>query len=138
MADVFDKERKIILKSVNTPDFMTDRYIVNPSFIPVCESKYIVIDKDDSIREMTKDERAVVDYVAPPPEPTLEEIKDEAIAERKRNIKNDITNIYPDIADEIQIIRQALAKEFPDNTDIQEYNTSIETIIAKYPKPVVK
>jgi len=69
MADIFDKTTKILLKSKNTPDYLeggklyeAGRFIINPAFVPDCESKYIIIEHDDTIREMTVDEKTTLAY----------------------------------------------------------------------------
>ena len=94
MSDVFDKETKRLLKSVNTPDFQTDRYIINPKYVPDCQPKYTVVKLDNTIREMTVEEKAVVDYVEPAPLPTAEELAEKAAEERRQNIKREIALTY--------------------------------------------
>ena len=66
--------------------------------------------------------------------PTAEELAQQTANERRQNIKTDIKIEYPDISDEIQIIRMILAEEFPNNTRAQTYNDKIEAILSKYPK----
>lgn len=133
MADVFDKETKKLLKSVNTPDYLNDRYIINPPFIPDCEPKYIVVEVDNTIREMTDLEKNVVDYVSPPPEPTAEEIAAQAEAERDTNIISEIDNVYSR-TDEIGIIRESLIKLLPYDADVAAWNNVVLEAKAKYPK----
>ena len=131
MADVFDKETKRLLRSVNTPDFQTDQYIINPDFVPDCESKYIVVELDNTIREMTTDEKEVVDYVAPPPKPTSEQVEET----RKSNIRAEIAKTYSP-SDETQIVRIALVQLLPDDIDVQEWNSVVEAAILMYPKQI--
>lgn len=129
MADVFDKTSKRLLKSVNTPDFQTDQYIINPKFIPDCEPKYIMVESDNTIREMTTEEKAIVDYVAPPPKPTPEQIEET----RKSNIRAEIAKTYS-LTDELQIIRTALVRLLPDDVDVQVWDDIVVAAKAKYPK----
>jgi len=138
VADIFDKDSKRILRSVNTPDYLeggrwyvADRFIINPPFVPDCEPKYIVVEFDDTIREMTVDEKAVVDYVAPPPEPTPEQIEET----RKANIREEIAITYS-LTDELQIIRKALAALLPDDVNVQAWNDAVVAAKLKYPEVV--
>jgi len=128
MADVFDKETKRLLRSVNTPDYMSDRYIINPPFVPDCDPKYIIVEDDNTIREMTDEEKAVVDYVAPPPEPTPEELE----AQRDAKVVDEIAKTYR-LTDEIQTIRKKLTKLFPDDDEIIKWNDVVAAAKAKYP-----
>ena len=137
MADIFDKLTKRILKSVDTSKYIpngeyyeADRYIINPAFVPDCASRYTFVDVDDTIREMTQQEKDAEDYVAPPPPPTAEEIE----ATRKINVQNEIKKTYPEHTDEFEEIRKILATEFPGNARAQAYNTTVEAAKAKYPK----
>jgi len=132
MADVFDKITKRLLRSVNTPDYLTEQYIINPPFVPDCEPKYIVVELDDAIREMTDEEKAVVDYVAPPPEPTPEQIEET----RKANIREEIAITYS-LTDELQIIRKALATLLPNDVAVQAWNDVIVAAKLKYPVAIV-
>ena len=131
MADVFDKETKILFKSVNTPDYLTDRYIINPAFVPQCESKYIVVNLDNNIREMTAEEKAVVDYVEPIPEPTPEELSAQAEDYRDINVIKEISNTYS-LTDELQIIREALTVLMPENVDVINWNSVVLAAKEKY------
>lgn len=133
MADVFDKETNRILNSVNTPDYLTDKYIINPKFVPECEPKYIVVESDDTLREMTQLEKNEVDYVAPPPEPTAEELAAQAEAERNINIISEIDNVYSR-TDEIGIIRESIIKLLPYDADVVAWNNVVLEAKAKYPK----
>ncbi|MCK5431430.1 MAG: hypothetical protein KAJ03_01735 [Gammaproteobacteria bacterium] len=137
MADIFDKHTKRILKSVDTSEYLpngkyyeADRYIIAPTFVPGCESKYIFVEADNTIREMTQLEKDAVDYVAPPHPPTAEEIE----ATRKQNVQTEIRKSYPEHTDEFEEIRKILATEFPGNARAQAYNTTVEAAKAKYPK----
>lgn len=132
MANVFNRKTKEYLISRHTPDYPISEWIINPSFIPNCEKKYILVE-GDTIREMDLDEKAVVDYVAPVPEPTAEELVARAAEERRQNIIREIALTYS-LTDEIGIIREVLAEEFPNNVRAQAYNAAIESIIAKHPK----
>lgn len=129
MADVFDKINKRLLKSVNTPDFMTEQYIINPKFVPDCESKYIVVEPDDTIREMTIKEKGVVDYVAPPPEPTPAQIE----ATRQSNIQTEINKTHS-FEKRMEIIQKALKGLLPEDTDIKGWDDAVIAAKVKYPK----
>lgn len=128
MADVFDKDTKKLLKSVNTPDYMTDRYIISPSFVPNCESKYIVVESDNTIREMNTEEKATVDYVPPESEPTIEELDNI----RDQNVRSEIAKTYS-MTDELGIIREILASLHPEDANVQAWNNVVLAAKAKYP-----
>lgn len=137
MADMFDKQEKRILKSVDTSKYIpggkyyeADRYIRNPTFVPDCQSKYIFIEVNDTLREMTQIEKDAVDYVAPPPAPTAAQIE----ATRLANIRAEIEKTYPNLSGEIVDVWKTLAAEFPSNTTAQAYNTVILVAETKYPK----
>lgn len=132
MANVFDKETKRLLISVNTPDYHTDRFIINP-VLPDCEHKYIVIESDDTLREMTVEEKAIVDYIEPTPEPTQEELDVQEDEERKRNVRDDIGKTY-DLTDELGIIREALVILLPENESVTSWNQCVTDAKLKYPK----
>lgn len=70
MADVINRITKEFKRSVNTPDFPEDEWIINP-VMPKCEIKYLKID-GDSVLEMSVVEKEIVDLV---PEKTEEQIK---------------------------------------------------------------
>lgn len=55
MSNVLHKITKVYLKSVNTPDFSTDEYLINP-ILPECDKKFWIIE-GDTIREMTQVEK---------------------------------------------------------------------------------
>ena len=137
MADVLNKRTKEYKKSVNTPDYdrLTGEYwdngnwIINPSFIPDCNIKYIVIE-DDTIRKMTIEEKAIVDYVEPVPELTLEEL--EKI--RNANIAIEIAIKYPlpvELALNWKIHTGELTIE---SLEIVEFRNTVDSAKAKYPK----
>lgn len=134
MADVIDRETMKIYESVNTPDYPEPMFmVINGKILPQCDNKYWKI-VNDEIVEMSTEEKAVIDYVPPIPEPTEEELTIKATNERRQNIQTDIKMIYPELSDELEEIRMVLAEEFPDNIRAQKYNTDIEIILAKYPK----
>lgn len=133
MADVINRETKRIYRSVNTPDYPEPEFmIINGKTLPTCEIKYWKI-VDDEIVEMSSEEKAVVDYVQPPPEPTVEELYLQAANERRQNIKIEIEKTHS-LTDEIGIIREALVKMLPDNMDILKWNDVVVAAKAKYPK----
>lgn len=133
MADVINRETKRIYRSVNTPDYPEPEFmVINCKILPSCEEKYWKI-VDDKIVEMSTKEKAVVDYVAPPPEPTVEELALHAANERRQNIKIEIEKTYL-LTDEIGIIREALVKMLPDDVDVQAWNDVVVAAKAKYPK----
>jgi hypothetical protein len=132
MANVFNRTTMQYEKSVNTPDYPVEDWIINPTFVPDCEAKYMVVD-GDNIREMTPEEKAAVDYVEPAPELTAEELIAKAAEVRKQNIKNEIELTYS-LTDEIGIIRTALAELLPDNHEVQAWDAVISAAKAKYPK----
>ena len=138
MANVFDKESKRLLKSENTPDFLEggksyehNRFIINPKFVPDCESKYIIIEPDNAIREMTEEEKAIVNYIAPLPEPiplTAEELE----KERKLLIAKDIALEYP-LSDEMSKVWKVLSGELTvESPEIAEYHTFVDNVKTKY------
>ena len=143
MADVINITTMKILESVNTPDYTKPGEIhydngnwkelhkIRP--LPSCESKYWTWDGKDVV-EMSDEEKSVVDYIPPPPEPTAEQIAQQAEDVRRNSIKTDIEKIYPFRSDELQEIRMILAEEFPNNERAQLYNSNIEYILSKYPK----
>ena len=140
MAKVFNRETKQYLESVNTPDY--DRptgkhwdngnWIINPTFVPDCESKYIVVEGND-IREMVTEEKAIVDYVEPIPEPeppTAEEVD----KKRKFDIADEIALKHTP-ADEISYVRKLLTGESElTDADIMEWLADVANAKAKYPK----
>jgi len=95
MANVINRITKQYLKSVNTPDYPELDWIINPVFIPKCDIKYMVVE-GDTVREMTIGEKAVIDYVAPPPEPTLGEAKVTKQNTIKQECTRHILKAYPD------------------------------------------
>ena len=140
MADIFNRETKQYLKSVNTPDYdrPTGEYwdngawIINPIFIPKCDSKYMMVEGND-IREMTPEEKAVIDYVAPIPEPELPTVEElEKI--RNANIAVEIAIKYPlpaELALNWKIHTGELTMESP---EIVEFRNTVDLAKAKYPK----
>ena len=70
MADVINRITKEFKRSVNTPDYPENEWIINP-VMPKCEIKYLKID-GDSVLEMSVVEKEIVDLV---PEKTEEQIK---------------------------------------------------------------
>ena len=58
-SNVIEKKTLRYLKSVHTPLYDNDNYIINP-VLPKCDKKYWVI-KDNVGVEMTKEEKAIVD-----------------------------------------------------------------------------
>ncbi|MCK5431172.1 MAG: hypothetical protein KAJ03_00435 [Gammaproteobacteria bacterium] len=137
MADIFDKLTKRILKSVDTIKYIpggeyyeADRYITNPAFVPDCASKYIFVEGDNTIREMTQQEKDAEDYVAPPPPPTAEQKE----TTRLSNIRAEIEKTYPNLSGEMIDVWKTLAQEFPGNEKAQAYNTVILDAEAMYPK----
>ena len=59
MAIVVNKETLALKRSVNTPDYSPDEWIINP-VLPNCESKYWKI-LNNEVLEMTQDEKNIVD-----------------------------------------------------------------------------
>ena len=55
MANVLNKTTKQYLRSVNTPDYPTSEWLINP-VLPLCDQKFWVIE-GDTIREMTQAEK---------------------------------------------------------------------------------
>lgn len=133
MADVVNRITKEYKKSVNTPDYLESEWIINPDFVPDCELKYIVVE-GNTIREMTVEEKSVVDYIEPTPEPeplTEKELE----TERNLNIANEITKIYT-IADEMSMVRKLITGESSiTDTDIIEWFAIITDAKLKYSKP---
>lgn len=60
MANVLHKITKQYLNSVNTPDYPTSEWLINP-VLPNCDSKFWVIE-DGTIREMTQSEKGNLAY----------------------------------------------------------------------------
>lgn len=140
MADMFDKQEKRILKSRDTSKYIpggeyyeVDRYIKNPQFVPDCLSKYIFIEVDDTLREMTQIEKDAVDWVEPPPEPippTVEEVE----KSRKKDIADGILEKYT-LADENSMMRKLHTGEsLLDDTDIQDWLNWVATKKSEHPK----
>ena len=131
MANVFNKITKEYRKSVNTPDYPENEWIINPDFVPDCESKYIVVE-GNTIREMTIEEKTIVDYIEPAPEPEPLTEKELEI-ERNLNIANEIAKIYT-LADEISMTRKLITGESSvTDADIIEWFTVIADAKLKYP-----
>lgn len=132
MSNVFNRITKEYKKSVNTPDYSINEWIINPKFVPNCESKYIVVE-GNIIREMTIEEKLVVDYIEPAPEPeplTEKELE----TERNLNIANEIIKIYT-IADEMSMARKLITGESSvTDVDIIEWFAIIADAKLKYPK----
>ena len=61
MANVLNKITKQYLRSVNTPDYPTSEWLINP-VIPLCDQKFWVIE-GNTIREMTQGEKIVYLYL---------------------------------------------------------------------------
>ncbi len=59
MADVINKQTLEYLKSVNTPDYNSANWIINP-VLPDCDRKYWKI-ASGKVKEMTVSEKATVD-----------------------------------------------------------------------------
>lgn len=140
MSNVFNRITKEYKKSVDTPEYNlpTGKYwdngnwIVNPEFVPECEPKYMVVE-GDTIREMTADEKAVVDYVAPPPEPvplTAEELD----KNRDIDIANEIAIEYPLPAEMALHWKLHTGELTMDSSEIVEFRAKVELIKAKYPQ----
>lgn len=136
MADIFDKLTKRILKSVDTSKYVqwgeyydADRYIINPAFVPDCVSKYIFVEGDDTLREMTQQEKDAEDYVAPPPPPTPEEIEES----RLNKIQKEIEKTHPHISREMVDVWKALAEEITGNAIIDAHHAVILAAEALYP-----
>lgn len=133
MADVINRITKEYKKSVNTPDYSESEWIINPDFIPDCKLKYMVID-DNTIREMTIEEKTIVDYVEPIPEPkplTLEEID----KIRNTNIAVEIAIKYP-LPLEMALHWKIHTGELTmDSNEIIEFRQVVTDAKLKYPKP---
>ena len=67
MSDVLDRNTKDLRRSVNTPDFPSASYVINPVFVPdeatilAVPARHRKINQDDTVSEMTTAEKAVVD-----------------------------------------------------------------------------
>ena len=55
MANVINRKTKEYLKSINTPDYSENEWIINP-ILPDCDSSEWII-KKDSVRETTQEEK---------------------------------------------------------------------------------
>ena len=60
MSNVLNKHTKQYLRSVNTPDFSPDEWLINP-ILPNCDQKFWLIE-GDTIREMTQEEKDAYTY----------------------------------------------------------------------------
>ena len=60
MSNILNKLTKQYLRSVNTPDFSPDEWLINP-ILPECDQKFWLIE-GDSIREMTPAEKDAYTY----------------------------------------------------------------------------
>ena len=58
-SNVIEKKTMRYLKSVHTPNYNNENYIINP-VLPKCDKKYWVI-KDNKVAEMTEAEKAAKD-----------------------------------------------------------------------------
>lgn len=138
MANVFNIITMEFRKSVNTPDYNRPsgkqwddgNWIINPVYVPDCERKYMVVKSDDTIREMTDEEKAVVDYIEPIIPPTEEELG----RQRKDNIISEISLTYS-ISDEIELLRE-LEQGVLTITDkkITDWFDVVEAAKEKYPE----
>ena len=74
MANVLNRSTKRYMKSVNTPDFPEEDWIINPDLSAVSSTpqKYWKI-VGDAVLEMTTEEKAVVDAATASITPALEE-----------------------------------------------------------------
>lgn len=122
MANVINRSTKKYLKSVNTPEYPIEDWIINPD-MPGCDVNDIIIN-GDIVREMTQEEKNIRDYVEPVPEPTLEELILIVEEERLENIKIEIAKTYS-ISDEIELIRETLVYLLPEDQTIKVWNDVI-------------
>lgn len=133
MADVINRNTMEIHWSVNTPDHQEPEFmIINGKTFPICEIKYWKI-VDDEIAEMSIEEKAVIDYIEPGPEPeplTIEELE----KERDKNIADEIALKYSS-ADEIAFLRKLITGESElIDVDIMKWLEVIAIAKANYPK----
>ena len=133
MSDQIDRNTMQVHPSVNTPDYSIETFLnISGKTLPNCDKKYWKI-VGEQVVEMTIDEKAVVDYVAPSPEPTPEELAAAATGMYKQNVRSKIEKTYSR-TDELGIIREALAALLPDDVNVQAWNSIVLAAKAKYSK----
>ena len=128
MTDIIDRNTMEIHRSVNTPDYTEPEFmVINGKTLPLCENKYWKI-VDDEIVEMSTEEKVGVDYVAPPPEPTVEELE---IRRKQKTISRIREKYSPDA--EFSILRRLGAgKVSKTDPEFIEYDAWAEGAIAEF------
>ena len=101
MSNVINKKTMRYIKSVHTPDYPENEYIINP-VLPKCDKKYWKI-KYNKVAEMTVIEKAVVD----------KELTEKALILEKANTRIKLIQERSDKIAEDQLIKEGLieAKE---------------------------
>lgn len=133
MSDQINRTTMQVHKSVNSPDFPDHTFLkINGLIFPECDKRYWKI-VGEQIVEMTIEEKDIVDYIEPQPEPippTVEEIE----IKRKLNIANDIAKTYS-ISEEISILRKLQIGELlVSDIEVQDWINTANISKAKYPK----
>ena len=129
MSDQLHRTTMDIHISVDTTKFPALSYLdISGMVLPDCADKYWKI-VDEKVVEMTVEEQAAVDYVAPPPTPTAEEIEET----RLNNIQAEIEKTHPHISREMVDVWKALAEEITGNAIIDAHHDVIIAAEALYP-----
>ena len=135
MSDQINRTTMEIHKSVNTPNFPQNVFLnISGMALPECEDRYWKI-VGEQVIEMTKQEKADVDYIPPPPTPdppTPEEIEET----RLNKIQTKIEKTHPHISREMVDLWKALAEEIAGNAIIDAHHIVILAAEALYPPEV--
>jgi len=126
-SNVIEKKTMRYLKSVHTPRYKNENYIINP-VLPKCDKKYWVI-KDNQVVEMTEAEKAIKDTELA----TALDVKNQAIqvANEAKEREALIQARMRKIAEEqlisegvIDVVTKSVLESITIDTDTQEYVTS--------------
>ena len=133
MSDQINRETMQVFKSVNTPDFPSDTFMnISGMVLPTCDRKYWKI-IGEQVVEMTVEEKTVVDYIEPAPEPeppTVEELE----AERDANIASEIAIKYPLPAEMALRWKLRTGELTTESPEIVAYRAWVDSAKVKYPK----
>ena len=126
-SNVIEKKTLRYLKSVHTPLYDNENYIINP-VLPKCDKKYWVV-KDNKVMEMTKEEKAIVDTelaTALDTKNAIIQIANEA-KEREALIQTRMHKIAEEqLIDEgvIDVVTKSVLESITIDTDTQTYVTT--------------
>ena len=123
-SNVIEKKTMRYLKSVHTPLYDNENYIINP-VLPKCDKKYWVI-KDNTVVEMTEAEKAIKDTelaTALDAKNAIIQLANEA-KEREALIQSRIHKIAEEQLISEGVIEAVTLESFAIPTDTQTYVTS--------------